>query len=453
MVRIQKRIEERSTASFVVQDLTASESFQHGQPVEILWGFEKYTGYIDTPEHEPIRGNDSLLHSIACKDQHYLADKRIAAASYENETCGYVVDDLYDNYLAGEGVTIGLIQDGPTIKEAVINYVRVSDAFNALAEKANFIWFIDEDKALYFMSRETVPAPWTLTAEDILVDTGSVDKSNPLYRNQQYIRGGKALTSLQTETRIGDGTATAFTMGYPLAKEPTITLNSGAQTVGIKGLDTGKDWYWSKGDSVVTQDSGGTVLETTDSLVIQYYGQYDLIVQSTDYAQVVVRAAIEGGTGIVEDVTDDTSVTTEDSGFELAAAKLTKFSTDAKRFPFRTLREGLEPGQLLTIDYPLLGFNDDELLIESVNISITETQYIYDVVAIEGPAMGSWSQFFASLANKHVNIDEMSLGSGSTLTILSSTSEQTNWSESVSETVTTHSAPGAALFPGPTVYP
>lgn len=434
-VTIDKRIEERSTAQFSVLDLTATDDIDRGEPVEIKWGYETFGGFVDDPSLSQIKGNNSLIHDITCMDYVYLADKRIAAASYENKTCGYIVNELITNYLASEGVTAGTIQDGPTVIESIINYVRVSDALDALAEKAGFIWFIDDDKRLWFIDRETTASPFTLTANDIINDTASVSKRNPLYRNRQYIRGGKGQTSLQTENRIGDGVTTAFTLNYPLAKVPTVTLNSNPQAVGIKALDTGKDWYWSKGDAVLSQDTEGTILESSDTLQVQYYGQYDVIVQSDDTAQQIMTLTTEGGSGYVEDMTEDSNSTSVDSALESAAAKLGKYSREAKRFSFQTLREGLEPGQLLTVNYPLIGFNNTELLVESVSVQITETQYIYSVVAIEGPEMGTWTKFFASLANKRLSIDLISVGSGSTLTILTATTESEGWSESVTETV------------------
>jgi len=433
LVRIQQRIEERSTASFGVRDLDFTEDIEQGEPVILMWDDQTFTGFVESADIRMLLGKGGLIHHLQCKDNHYLADKRIAVASYESKTCGYVVNDLITNYLAAEGITAGTIQDGPTITEAIINYVTVADALNALAEKAGFIWYIDENKVLYFMARETVAASWELTSADVYGDI-SITRSNPLYRNKQYVRGGKALTSQQVESRIGDSVATAFTMSYPLAKVPTITLDTVPQTVGIKGIDTGKDWYWSKGDAVISQDAEGTPITPGQTLEVTYYGQFDLIAVSEDSAEIVRRASIEGNSGIDEDIADEPTASSTDAVLELAAAKLYKYARDGKRFAFQTLRAGLKPGQLLTIDYPDIGIEDD-LLIESVSVVVDETHTIYNVVAIEGPELGSWTKFFAELAAKKLSVDLVSVGSGSTLTVVTSPEDTTEWSEDVTPTV------------------
>ncbi len=48
----------------------------------------------------------------------------------------------------------------------------------------------------------------------------------------------------------------------------SITLNGQAQTVGIYGQETGKQWYWIPGTSLIIQDASGTPLSSTDSLAV-----------------------------------------------------------------------------------------------------------------------------------------------------------------------------------------
>ena len=475
-ISISTAVEARSTAAMSIPDDNHDYVFRRGQPIELtIDSVLAFAGIIDTPSKVLIAPDGSIQHSIVGADWHYLADKRLVAASYLNQTCGYIVNDLLTNYLAAEGVTVGEIQDGPVIVEAIISYVTVAAALDGLKQKAGFTWWISPDKKLYFIDRATYSAPWAVTRTDIIKGSAKWSGGNPLYRNTQYIRGGKGETSLQTETRLGDSKLTAFTMGYPLAKVPVIltyressllsngsfetgnpptgwtkdlgasfdqdateykigshsaklvrsggvdclvsqsyagwaglvgqtvtvgvwikctvadsaniqvedgvvyhnstnppadsawhftqaslTLNGSSvhlvvrlcisnnntiayfdgamlvvgstpySSIGIKGLDTGKDWYWSKGDPILTQDTAGVVLTSADLLIVAYYGQYDLIVKSTDDSQIVAQQVIEGtGTGQVDAITDDSSVSSLDSAYELAAANLADYCCDA----------------------------------------------------------------------------------------------------------------------------
>jgi hypothetical protein len=430
---VDQRLEERSVASFAINDLAAAYSFTDGQSVVISVNDHPiFGGILEAPDTERLEADTAVRHTFRAADWHYLADKRIAAASYESQTCGYIVQELITNYLAGEGITVGEIQAGPTITEAIINYARVSDALEALALKAGFTWWIDQYKKLWFIDRATYVAPWAITTAEILPGSAKLNRANPTYRNRQYLRGPTSQTSLQTETRQGDGNLTAFTMSYPLNKVPVITLNGGVQTVGIKGLDTGKDWYWSKGDAVIAQDTGGAVLISTDVLSVAYYGQFPMIILSEDIGEVLARQAIEGGTGIIEDIADAVNVTTEAAGFELAAGYLRKYCQNAAKFTFQTRREGLMPGQMATVTHGPLGLAAEEMLISSVQLQVSGgSKIVYSVTALQGPVLGAWSKFFKTLTDKSVNIDLVSVGSGGTLTLIVTKADTTNWSESI----------------------
>jgi hypothetical protein len=458
-VAIDDAIGARSSASFTVRDLAGALAFSKGQPVSIYDDSDVlvFAGFIDSAEREEIEPfSVKLYHHIKCADNHYLADKRIVAESYEAKTCGYIVDDLFDNYLADEGVTIGEIQLGATLTTCVLNYVRFSDAMDNLAEAAGFIWYISYDKKLYFIDRSTYAAPWAITTADILVSPKpALTNSNNLYRNQQYIRGGKALTDLQTEERKGDSKLTAFTMNYAIGKEPTsVKVNTIAKTVGIKGVDTGKDWYWNKGDAVLSQDSGGAVLAATDTLEVKYYGEYDIIVVATDEDAVAAQLAIEGsGTGIVEEVADEVHITDRDAAINSALAKLKQYSPTGYQFKFTTRRTGLKTGQLASVTFANYGLSAAEMLISAIKLERVNSEFWYRVTAIQGPDMGGWSKLFKDLANSYKSsISEVSVGSGTLVILKQVNATSTHAAQSI-DTVWTCSVPGSTLYPSATLYP
>ena len=433
---VENRIEERSIANFTIVDIPGTASYSKGQAVLIYDPNNVliFGGVIDNPETLRVAPSGELLHPITCADYHYFADKRLVAESYESKTCGFIVDDIFDKYLALEGVTIGNIDLGATLVEARFNYVRVTDAYDALAEKAGFVWYIDENKALYFQARDTTAAPWTLTGDDIIKGSGRLSGGNPKYRNRQYIRGGKGTTSLQTETFTGDGVNVAFTVGYPIVKVPTITVNAVGQTVGIKGIDTAKDCYWSKGDPVIVFDAGS--IPGAVAVVIAYYGEYDVLALAESPAEIAALQAIEGaGTGYVEDIADEPTLTDTDALLDSGEAKLARFGIPGLRFMFQTVRTGLKPGQLQTVNYPALSLSGD-MLVESVITRVYTGNLIYDVMVIQGPESGSWAELFKSLANiKQEVIERLNVGTEQILIILISEAETWEWAEDVTETV------------------
>ena len=440
-VNIGLRIMGRGAAEFIVTDIAGTASYQKGQPVTIDDATGRiFGGVIDAPEKVAQSPSGGLYHSISCADWHYLADKRLIAESYLATDAGDIVTDIHTKYLADEGITVGNIETGPEIVEAVFNYVRASDAYDALAEKAGKVWFIDENKALYFQDRDITAAPWALddTTNRPIKGSAKLSGGNPLYRNRQYIRGGRGTTLLQTEKFVADGEQNAFTLSFPLAKVPTfVEVNAVDKTpLGIKGLDAPGDFasYWNKGDSTVyftDVPTAGWVVE------IRYYGQFPILVLTEDTVGIANQLAIEGaGTGYVDDIADEPTLNDKDASIDSGQAKLARFGIPGVRFQYQTTEPGILPGQLQTITHAALGLTAEEMLIESVTIGAIGSHITYDITAIQGPEIGSWTNLFKALASmKQEVIERLNVGSEQILIILVERAETWGWTEDVDVTV------------------
>ncbi len=404
-ITIDDRIGERSIAHFTIVDTPGSASYDRAQPVSIFGddratatGTPVFGGFIDTPEAQTISPSGALLHDISCMDNHYLADKRVAAKIWESKTSASVVSELLTDYLADEGITAGTIQTGNTLTRVVANYVPVADVIGAIAEANGFVWYIDADKQLNFMDRTTNTASFALTASNIL-DSPSprLSKGNQQYRNIQWVRGGTDTIS-QTENFVGDGAQKAFTVGFPINSVPAITEDSASQTVGIKGLDTGYEYYWSKGDPIIVAEA---VPSSNAAIQVQYTGKYKTITMVRDDIAVASQLTTEGsGTGQVESVIINTDLDSRTEAQEFGQAQLTQWCQNAEKFQFTTRTAGLKAGQMLNVTFAPFGFASHDMLLESVNMIANDVELNYNVTAITGPVMGSWAQLFKSFAKQ-----------------------------------------------------
>lgn len=305
------------------------------------------------------------------------------------------------------------IQAGPLVTSYVVNYKPVSTALDDLAKLAGFYWVIDQYKRLTFAAQSTYTSPFIFDGTQALDGSTFVEDTSPLYRNAQYELGGTEVTSAQTETQKGDGSKRVFQTSFPIHSVPSnIHIDAGAaQTVGILGVDTGKQWYWNKGIAQVTQDNSGTVLTSANVLSITYVGEYKVIAYASDTAQQLAEQAVEGGagvsTGIVENVVADASLITASQAFQNAAALLAKYATSGQILTFRTKTPGLAAGQLLTVNLPSppWSFTGQQVLIESVTITYDDFFFWWDVKALSGPVNSNWVQFFQALADTQTPID------------------------------------------------
>lgn len=420
--------------------------------------YEKvFGGVIDRPvaKNASLYGN-AKMHDITCADWHYLAGKRIIAKAYKDMYAGDIVKDIIDNYLSQEGITAGDIQQGPVITEAIFNYIHIDEAMESLGEKAAFEWYIDPDKNLHFFSRSAFMAPTNIT-ETSDIKNVQVEPSAEEYRNKQYIRAGKDITDPITKKFKGDGQSKTFTVDYDLALEPVVKVDGVTQTVGIRGLESTQQWFWNKGDKVISQADGEEVtpLTTSQTLEIIFQGYFDIVVVSYDQAAVEEMQDIEGGTGIHEAVLDDPSLTSRMSAFESASAKLRRYARIGSKVLFDTKITGLRPGQILPVELLSFGINQNDYLIESIKaneIGTHDGRLLYQVSCVDGAATGGWANFFKKMATTnqtyviYENIQE------NEVLITLSMFEKT-WNENDAPNIMKNIYPSSTLYPGATVYP
>ena len=302
------------------------------------------------------------------------------------------------------------IQAGTTIPNVAYNATSIAKNYDDLAKQSNYSWYIDQNKNLIFRSTATVAAPWILQSSpaglvqtvDLEVSTNlELDVQNDLYRNRQIIIGAIA-TLTASATFAGDGSTRQFTLGYPLNSAPTILLNGVVQTIGLKG-STGFQFYWATGDAVLEQDASGVVLQKTDQLsVANYTGQYITNVTVDNVAAQAAQALIEGSTGIVENVEDDTTLKLSLADATTRANQLlARYSTLGRTLIFDTSRDGLAVGQTLSIFFPEEGIIDGQFYINQVEITLRKNVndaqiWWYKVTCSELPRQASWAKLIAS---------------------------------------------------------
>lgn len=480
-LKIDSTIGRRSQASFVVRTTTATH-FQQYQQVVV---YDKnsslvFSGYITNPKEQKPGFQPSLLHSITCTDQHFLADKRRVTASYTNKTCGFIAQDIVKNVLSQENVTVGQIYDGPTpnttlypstslypggnvalIPQANFVYASVAQALDALVKAASssgvpYYWQIDANKQIWFV-------PYTSIVNNTLVDGSQIEqvrnaptvtRANPTYRNTQYIIGGVAQTVQQTETRVGDGNTQSWTMGYALASTPTITVGGVAQTVGLKGT-SGKQFYWAQGDPVITQDSGQTKLTSAQTLQVVYIGQYPAVIVDQNAAQVTLEASIDGTSGIIEDVVADATITSINNGMSEAGQLLTLYAQQGITLQFTTLSSVFAQGQLITVNLPMHGLYNTQMLISQVSAGdqIDGYNIWFTVTAVAGPYDTTWIDFFSKALQQQIPQGVINVGASQSVAILLSMTASVTPTANLNINVYACPLVSTTLYPSTSLYP
>jgi hypothetical protein len=376
-----------------------------GEEVEIDEdGTTRFKGTIDNmTECKHINGNGALQYTIKSVDFNQLCDRYTVAQDYEDKTLAYIVQDIVDTVLTGENITYTKVETGPTIAKAVFPYKTVTQCFNDLSDLTGMDWYIDYDKDLHFFARESNNAPADLTDSNNNFMTVEVKTSREQYRNRQYLRAGNDITDARTETFAGDGETKSFVLKYPVAKVPSsVTVDTGggavAKTIGIKDVETSKDFYWNKGQKEIIQDDSGTVLEETHTLSITYQGQFPIIVRADKEDAITDRATVEGGNGVYEAIEEDKSIESQDTAKDKAEALLRRYGDIPNKVVIVSDTSGFKAGQLVTVTVSAHNLNATYLIQQVQSTVIAKGQFRYTITALSGENIGGWVDFFKKLA-------------------------------------------------------
>jgi hypothetical protein len=310
-----------------------------------------------------------------------------------------------------------------------VSYLRtfLSNNIADLNTKSDYWTTWKNDNTCLFQHREATAAPFVLSSlnsqviagqviNDVLVDSAEVDNSGDSYRNRQVMKGAIA-TATFTEIKVGDGSTTSWSVANPLVAPPTsIVLNGQSQTFGVKGVDTGKQYYYQIGSTSIDQDSSQTVLQGSDSFTIVYTGSFsqDVVLDNTgqfpgtisqSMMQTIENSGGGNSSGIVEAVLDLSSTpTTVAAATTQGNQLLQRFGTIGRTFKCKTLRSGFAPGQQVSIFVPECNLNNVQMLVTEVDITPTQAPgvtggllYAWALTLMEGPNLGTWVQLFMNM--------------------------------------------------------
>lgn len=412
-VVISDRAESRSTAKIQIFDDKSGGSFFSFEPFQQVQitdtnGDIAFKGVVMKPVAR-LLSPTTRIWDLSCTDNHYYVDKRIIARAYTNQTAGAIVRDLITNVFSAEGITAGTIDDLAVVDKMVFNYVNGDRAMRMLSEYTNAVWYVDENKELYFYERTSNNAPFTIRDGDVLTNPMPYfDKANFKYRNAQYITNIKNVTDTQEEFFIGDGTRQTFTVGYPFNELPTVELNTGSgytsQDVGIRGTDTGKDWYVALGSNELVQEFTSTAISSSDSIRVTYKGIYQLVALAKDDAEVDRVGTLETGTstGLIDAATTQAGISGSEAGIDVAASYLDRFAQTSTLMSFTTTKntpERLRAGQVL--DFEMVNQEiAGSFLIDTVNIRFRNNVTFYDVKCVASPPEYTLESFLKDMDDK-----------------------------------------------------
>ena len=428
----------KDTAAFTIQSLDGSFRPVRGQNVVIIDDVlgARFGGIIDSVKVMNAPGSPLVWSECQCIGFDYLLYKRTAGTLtgsgtpanpdggvFSGFTAGDIVTYLVDHAAGGDGLTNSVIP-GPTVDVVTFDYsFTAGSAIDSLIQLINgtssdiYYYYVDPWRTVVFKKLSTTSAPWNISTSDgsdanVLIQVANTTDGAKL-ANRAFLDLGMYIADAVEDDFTGDGTTRTWdVIGNPVALEPVITLDLGsgpvAQTVGIDGVDTGKDYYWTSNSNTIRQDSGATVLPSPSGgfpiLAVTYQGFTDKVIGPSidlptlaNNPSIDARAAVEGGTGFYDTYVTVSTASTLAGGTALGTSLVQYFGDVPSKLEVQSYRGGLQPGQNITIDLPEIGASGTYMVF-SVSLDCGGNLMLWTYELYAGALIGDWRQAFKNLS-------------------------------------------------------
>lgn len=237
---------------------------------------------------------------------------------------------------------------GPTIAEFKIAQPEtVAESFTRLCKEAgSYYWRFDTSKRLRFSSFTAGSVIATLSNSSGNIIAGSIKSRQTREQFANYVRVTfNNFTQTRTETAIGDGTKKVFPMSQEIVGEPMVRVNGSMKTVGLRGVDSGRDVVWSSGSKEI---EFATAPAAAANIEIVFKGKSIGLADAYDGASIDARRTVEGGSGVYAKAISLDFEVSPDKAQEVADNELARYLTMSTSITFDTDDIVAVPGDRIT---------------------------------------------------------------------------------------------------------
>lgn len=456
-MQITDSLSQPTTASFSLWVRDQSFVPQVGQQVVIyLAGKRIFGGYIDQPFQTAFQampgyamlgaaggasgGTSSATGAAAssgsgaiqCTDYSSLLSRRYIGlyfdgnGSPEPSFLTDIVSYIVENFLAADGFTYDSSDGDPGINlgPVLFNWVTIQAAFNTLSSSTGWDFKVDEFQVIRFFATSVSAAPFNVSEGDgnVYAESLGVEYLRSTYRNRQGVvspsQQGQLWADIFSASQPGpfpnfpqppDGIRKTFLQLYGFTSIPIVTVNGGPQIV-AQLLSAGGfapmpfDWYIIQPQPGfpsygLFQNGSHAALGSGDVLEIEYQTPIGTILWLQNNSQIAARAAIEGNTGVYEDVEQAPS-TTDPAAIAVYCAGLLARYSDGIPFQVTYSSRTQKPAfsgqsQSIVTANPPLNFTG---AISQVTWQDVDGQFMQLGITVQsGKYLGNYTQFFAAL--------------------------------------------------------
>lgn len=449
-LQVTLNVSQVGTAQFGLWDPTGNPANlpQVGQTVLIYRNTVRvFGGYIEKPAQGQFMALSGSMFmgstangsggQVTASDFSSLLDRRYIGKYYTGPTTlQSIVSDILDLTLAADGFSYNTVDGDPGVDlgNQLFDWVTIRQAFNTLSSLTGWDFEVDAFMTIrFFPAGDRIGvAPFNIADNDgnTLAESMTITYDRTTYRNKQGVRGSSGSGSLWSDIfsaahpgpfpngpQPPDGHRIVFFTLDFINATPVVTLNGNPQKVAsildiAAHLPSTVGWQWAwdppqggfPGGDFVEQNTSNPPIKSTDVLIVSYATQVSPIIWVQNDAQIAARAAIEGNTGVYEDIQQvPTTMTDPAAQLLYAEALLARYGSGIPyEVDYMTDRDGLMPGQSQSIQQTTPPVDLTLGLITQVQMKdVDKTFFRYTVAVVSGEYLGKdAAQFFAQILNQ-----------------------------------------------------
>jgi hypothetical protein len=183
-LRIEDTVGQPASCEFEI--VNPSTRPKPGDIVRVLYYSEVlFAGLLSRVEPQPNTPMNVTRYQCEATDWSILLTRRRLRRNFTNLPVANIVDSILDNELAGEGLSIGTIDRGPTIPLVDVKNARVFDVLRDVAGATGQSMHVDAEKRIHFLSTTSETAPKAI--DETTVEASSLVEDLETYRNVQTV--------------------------------------------------------------------------------------------------------------------------------------------------------------------------------------------------------------------------------------------------------------------------
>jgi hypothetical protein len=219
----------------------------------------------------------------------------------------------------------------------------------------------------------------------------------------------------------------------------------GVATIGVKGLATGKQFYWSYGDTQLSQADTETVLAVGSEIRVSYYGLIQIFIVTNNYAEQTSKGFV------VQEYRENAKLYHSNDAANYARQLLDKYSNECDKISFELIQKDYEVGETFRLVKAAPWNINEDFLIEACSwkpMGVNRIRYSYKI--LDGSSLGGWEDFFKNLfAPAHIEVSDNEI----VITLKQLNTEFVEVTGEYNITLDTPLAPSETLAPSTTLAP